>query len=181
MKMLLFKIFLFLNFSLNSMQIIDYNNPKENSFNNDWELITDEVMGGISTGYFEYINSGNKGYYRLKGRVSTQHNGGFIQFRSKINLGNDSFTKIKLMVRGSGDSYQVHLRTQFTILPWQYYFASFKTSEEWNLIEIPLSEFKKSHKLQPSKFDSNEIKTLGFVAIGKDFDAQLDVTGIELN
>ena len=181
MKILIFFIIFFLNFNLKTMQIIDYKNPKKNLFGSSWDLITDQVMGGVSKGKFNFINEKNQKFYRLEGKVSTLNNGGFIQFRSKLKINDNSLTKITFKARGTGDDYYIHIRTPYTLLPWQYYSASFKTSKEWDLIEIPISNFKKSHKLQPMNFSSNEIKTIGFVAFGKDFEAKLDIADIQLN
>lgn len=163
------------------MKIINYENPQKNIFNFDWEFISDQVMGGVSEGNFNFINVKDDSYYKLSGNVSTKNNGGFIQFRSKLNIDDNSLKKIRFHVRGSGDEYFIHIRTPYTILPWQYYSYSFQTSEEWNVIEIPFSNFEKSHIFQPKKFSSSQIKTIAFVAYGKDFKAELDIKNIELD
>ena len=41
-------------------------------------------------------------------------------------------------------------------------------------------DFKKSNFYQPSNFSSSEIKSIGFVAFGKDFNAELDIMEAEL-
>ena len=178
-KFILFIIFLFSSPSF-SMKILDNKNPKINVFGNKWELVTDEVMGGKSSGEFVIHENNNTFFYRLEGDVSTENNGGFIQLRSKISISNQPFSGIRFKVRGSGDEYFIHVRTSFTLLPWQYYFAKFKTSSNWKTVEIPFSELAKSHIFQPSNISSDSIKTLGFVAFGKDFKAKLDITEIEL-
>ena len=61
------------------------------------------------------------------------------------------------------------------MLPWQYYSGEFVASENWNEVKIMFKNFKKSNFYQPSEFHSSDIKSIGFVAFGKDFDAQLDV------
>jgi len=71
------------------------------------------------------------------------------------------------------------VRTSFTILPWQYYSAKFETYNDWTLVEIPLSQLVKSHIFQPGEVRSESIKSLGFVAYGKDFKAKLDIAEIE--
>ena len=50
-----------------------------------WEYISDEVMGGVSDGRVEFIEESNVQFVRLRGVVSTENNGGFIQARRKLN------------------------------------------------------------------------------------------------
>ena len=180
MKKLLLLFFLFFNIELKSMQIINYDNPDKNIFDNNWELITDQVMGGKSSGSFEYIKNNEERFYRLNGIVSTKNNGGFIQFRSKINVEKNNIKGLRFKVRGSGDNYFVHIRTLFTFLPWQFYSASFDTTKEWREISIDFKKLEKSHIFQPSKISPQDIKSIGFVAFGKDFEAELDIYDIEL-
>lgn len=161
------------------MKIFDHNNPQINVFGNSWKFITDEVMGGKSTGNFKIIEKKNFFFYRLEGDVNTENNGGFIQFRSDISLQDKSFQGIRFQARGNGHDYFVHFRTSFTFLPWQYYYKLFSTTNEWTQIEVPISKLKKSHKLQPSSFSSEKIKSIGFVAYGKDHVAKLDIRGVE--
>ena len=47
-------------------------------------------------------------------------------------------------------------------------------------IELPFTTFKKSNFYQPSSVSSQDIKTIGIVAIGKEFKAQIDLASIEL-
>ena len=55
---------------------------------------------------------------------------------------------------------------------------------EWKWIEIPFSSFEKSDgrfsRFLPEEFDIETIKSIGIVAYGKDFYANIDVAGIEL-
>ena len=48
------------------------------------------------------------------------------------------------------------------------------------LRELQFDDFTKSNFYQPQKFNSSEIKSIAFVAFGKDFDAQLDIIEAEL-
>ena len=68
------------------MDLINKATPRYNVFNEQWEFISDSVMGGISSGELKIVNDENILYYKLFGHVSTDNNGGFIQFRSKIKL-----------------------------------------------------------------------------------------------
>ena len=49
------------------------------NFNNDnqenWEFISDQVMGGVSFGNYEILNEGNTSFLKLTGFVSLENNG----------------------------------------------------------------------------------------------------------
>ena len=172
-------LFLFSFSTLFPMQILNPSNPDRNIFNHKWEFVSDGVMGGKSVGQLKIKDDEEEIFYRLKGNVSTENKGGFIQFRSKIEISDISLKGIKFKVRGNGEKYFVHVRTPFTFLPWQYYFYPFYTQKEWTEIKFLLSDFKKSHKLQPSEFISTKIKSIAFVAFGQDYNAELDIKDLE--
>ena len=97
-----------------------------------WHFIADTVMGGVSTGEIEFIELNGDAYARMRGNVSTENNGGFIQFRMKLPkpLSAEALG-LRLVVRGNNQRYFVHLRTSETFLPWQYYQSSFLVSKDW--------------------------------------------------
>lgn len=147
-----------------------------------WCFVSDKVMGGISEGTFETVIDGKDAHYNMKGIVSTENNGGFLQFRTKINNHpkDKLFDGIRIQVRGNNEKYAVHVRTKYLFLPWQYYEATFTADDEWRVIELPLKNFKKSNFYQPSVVSSIDIQTIGIVAIGRDFKADIDLRYVEL-
>jgi hypothetical protein len=159
--------------------IIDNLTPEKNQ---EWIFFTDRVMGGISSGKLEIGSEGGSKFYRMTGDVSTANNGGFIQFQadlSKISNIEEIFNGIKIKVRGNNENYQIFIRTNRTILPWQYYSSEFYASNQWAEIKLPFSSFKRSNFYQPKNIDNTDIKTLGIVAYGKDYTADLNVGLIE--
>ncbi|MCH2477582.1 MAG: CIA30 family protein [Gammaproteobacteria bacterium] len=175
-KLLIISLILFLN-TANASMIID---NLENSKNRNWVYFTDTVMGGVSQGKLAFMNENGENFYRMTGNVSTENNGGFIQFATGIEKIDKNFEGIKLRVRGNNENYQLHLRTKYTPAPWQYYSAEFNVTNEWKEVIIPFTTFKKSNFYQPGKFKSSNIKSIGIVAIGKDFEAEIDLGRIEL-
>ena len=139
-----------------------------------WDFVSDQVMGGVSDGNAKLISDKKITFLNLNGVVSTKNNGGFIQIRKKIST-KKKYEGIRLKVRGTNDKYFVHVRTKSLFLPWQYYSADFQPLNSWSEIEIKFDDFKKSNFYQPSTFSSEDIKSVGFVAFGKDFNANLDV------
>ena len=71
-------------------------------------------------------------------------------------------------------------RISMQLMSWQYYQSKFIATKEWQGIELTLKGFKKSNFYQPSTVASVDIQTLGIVAIGRDFQANIDLRYIEL-
>ena len=84
-----------------------------------WEFITDQVMGGVSTGNVSFMTEKGTSYARMTGNVSLENNGGFIQFRRKVTSHFDKSKQgLELKLRGNKQKYFVHIRTTGTFLPW---------------------------------------------------------------
>ncbi len=156
------------------MDLLKEKEEGSKQFFEKWDFISDQVMGGVSYGSAKLISDKKITFLNLNGVVSTKNNGGFIQIRKKIST-EKKFEGIKLKVRGTKDKYFLHVRTKSLFLPWQYYSADFQPSTSWSDIEIKFDDFKKSNFYQPTSFSSKDIKSIGFVAYGKDFNANLDV------
>ena len=166
--------------NLNSeTMIIDNLTPEKNQ---QWVFFTDRVMGGVSSGKLEIGSEDGSKFYRMTGNVSTANNGGFIQFQADLsNISNTEkiFNGIKIKVRGNNENYQIFIRTNLTVLPWQYYSSEFYASNQWKEIKLPFKSFKRSNFYQPKNINNTDIRTLGIVAYGKDYSADLNVGLIE--
>ena len=162
-----------LSYELKGMDLVGFDKEGVET-TSKWQFITDKVMGGNSTGNLQFFFD-NFPFIRMEGTVSTENKGGFIQFRSDIDISKDNFSSIEINVRGNPETYYVHIRTHMTIFPWQYYACEFSVNENWKKISLKLNDFKKSNFYQPSEFDSSDIKSIAFVAFGKDFNARLDL------
>ena len=147
--------------------------------NTNWKMITDQVMGGISQGQFNYQKIGDDNAVILTGSVSIKNNGGFIQIRRNlddVNLNN--VKKVTIIAKGNDEKYFIHLRTAFTVLPWQYYQSSFFVENDFKSFVLPLIDFKKSGYLLPKRINPNNIKSIAIVAFGKKYNAELIVKEI---
>ena len=144
-----------------------------------WTYISDQVMGGVSQGQLQFEQQGDDLYARMTGQVSTDNNGGFIQFRKKIARGTtESALGVYLRVRGNAEGYFVHLRTAGTLLPWQYYQASFTPTDDWQVIKLPLADFSRSSSWLKSSVKPDSIRSIAVVAFGSDYQAEIDVAEI---
>ena len=179
-----------INFSMAENMIIDdmknQSGKPDEEFceggNAKWCFVTDKVMGGISKGSLDFKKENEIYFYRMTGELSLENNGGFIQFRTKIenHPREKNYKGVRLRVRGNNNEYAIHIRTKYLLLPWQYYESTFQAMDEWSTIELPFSSFGKSNFYQPSSVSSQDIKTIGIVAIGREFEAQIDLASIEL-
>ena len=173
------KVIFFYQIFLSAVLMLSMSNTasaKNLVYENNWAYLADTVMGGVSRGGAEF----SAGALRLTGKVSTKNNGGFIQVRTRIDPSQAvGKSGIKIKVKGNGDVYYLHVRNASARLPWQYYTASFQTSEKWKDIAISFDEFEKSATLMPRKLKPESIKTIGLVAYGKDHEADVSIANLE--
>ena len=141
-----------------------------------WRFIADTVMGGISTGNVSFLAENKDTYARMTGNVSTENNGGFIQFRMKLPSPlAKSVVGLRLVVRGNDQKYFMHLRTTGTFLPWQYYQAGFEVSQYWSEVRLPFEAFKASGNFLRAVPQPDSLKSVGIVAFGRDHEAEIEV------
>ena len=153
---------------------------KDNFQNSEkWNFVTDQVMGGVSSGNVEFIPLKNNFVAHITGKISTQNRGGFIQIRrklNKVNLENSKF--INITAKGNNQKYFVHIRTTGTILPWQYYQIDFNVDNEFKVFRLPINNFKRSSSLLSNKINPKRITSIGIVAFGRDHIADIIVKEI---
>ena len=103
-----------------------------------WIVVDDVVMGGKSSGNFIINNEGNAVFY---GNVSLENNGGFSSVRHQfLQMKINSSTKIKIRLRGDGNSYQLRIKKNQS--DYYSYVTTFKTNNIWETIEVNLSEMQ---------------------------------------
>ncbi|MFS4491412.1 CIA30 family protein [Maribacter sp. 2308TA10-17] len=102
----------------------------------DWKVINDGVMGGLSQGVFS-INSEGHGFFR--GIVSLENYGGFSSVRYRFEIRDTSeFSKIQIRLKGDGKPYQFRVKAD---AKQRYsYIANIKTSGDWETLTIDFSE-----------------------------------------
>ena len=139
-----------------------------------WRFFADTVMGGRSAGQVEF-KTGGGAYAKLTGDVTTANNGGFIQIRRELASVPADTQGVRLVVRGNGERYFVHLRTSGTILPWQYYQAGFATTNGWREVRLPLASFERSGRFLGKTPKASSLKSIGIVAFGRDHKADIEI------
>ncbi|MCH2163783.1 MAG: CIA30 family protein [Marinovum sp.] len=135
----------------------------------DWRFVTDQVMGGVSTGQMALSSEG----LHLTGKVSTANNGGFVQVRAPVGPFSTDTKGLRLDIRGDGQTYFIHLRTKELRRPWHYYQAKFETTQDWQQITLPWSAFKPSNSGLTKVPEPESIQTIALVAYGRDHEADV--------
>lgn len=143
-----------------------------------WRFFTDGVMGGVSQGGVAFLTEGPDAFARMEGRVSTANNGGFIQIRRDLETAPPgNVTSVRLVQRGNGERYFVHLRTTASAAPWQYFRAGFQSGPDWSAVTLPLADFAASGQLM-RPLHAAPITSIAVVAYGRDHDARIEIREI---
>ena len=101
-----------------------------------WALISDRVMGGVSSGRMTREAVAGRPALRMRGAVSLENDGGFLQVA--LDLAPDGgpvdasgFDGVEIDVLGDGERYNLHLRTADIARPWQSYRFAFAAAPAW--------------------------------------------------
>lgn len=147
----------------------------------DWRYVADTVMGGVSRGQMTPQVLEGRQALRLTGDVSTDNNGGFIQMA--LPLSSDgavvdarAFKGFEIDALGNGEEYNIHLRTTDLRRPWESYRHSFTPSSAWTTFRLAFDEFE-SYRA-PKALDLSKLRSIGIVAIGRAFQADVAVSGL---
>lgn len=146
-----------------------------------WRAVSDRVMGGVSDPDIAIDEIDGRACLRLTGDVRLENDGGFIQASLDLTLTDgaldaSAFRGIRLIVRGNGERYSVHLRTLDNVRPWQSYRAHFTAMPDWASVDLPFSTFT-PHRVETA-LDLERLRRLGLVAIGRVFTADLAIAEI---
>jgi NADH dehydrogenase [ubiquinone] 1 alpha subcomplex assembly factor 1 len=145
-----------------------------------WEIENDGVMGGIST---SQLSRSKEGHAVFTGAVSLENNGGFasIQYHfppRKIS----GYNKAVIRLKGDGKDYQFRIKADLS--ERAAYIYSFKTTGEWQTIEIALNQMEPSYrgnKLRQPNFNTDQIQEIGFlIGNGRTEKFRLEIEKIEL-
>lgn len=147
----------------------------------DWEFVADGVMGGVSRGTLRRETFKGRAATVLRGDVSLDNNGGFIQMAFDLKDDGSGFDAsawdgIALELCGNGETYDIRLRTDQLSRPWQSFRAGIATTGEWQTVRIPFTEFEQNKT--DADFDPRGLRRIGLLAIGREFHAELAVAGL---
>lgn len=128
----------------------------------NWYIVNDGVMGGLSESSFR-INEDGHGFFQ--GNISLANYGGFASVRHNFASKDISkFSTIVIKLKGDGKKYQFRVKNNE-----EYYYSytlTFKTSGEWESIEIPLSSMVPTFRgrvLDMPNFNHSELEELAIL------------------
>ena len=149
----------------NERQVIDF---EKSSDTNNWIVINDVVMGGVSESSFQVTESGTAVF---SGAVSLEYNGGFASANrnpSQFDLSDSDGIRFK--VKGDGKKYKISVKNDGSFNGFSYR-VEFNTKDgEWLTIDAPFSSFipmLMGQKTSAPPIDRANIKTFGFLISDK--------------
>ena len=148
---------------------------------NEWNVVNDGVMGGISKSSLVLTNSGNG---KFSGHVSLANNGGFasIQLDRTILLSQEK-KFIVLRIKGDGKRYEFRIKGKSS--QFESYVHQFSTSGDWENLKLAIREFYpqyRGRKLNIPNFNFKTIEQLSFLISNKqeeDFELLIDSISLE--
>lgn len=146
-----------------------------------WRVVSDQVMGGFSSGLIVHDMIGGRGCLHLSGEVRLDNQGGFIQAALDLTSSGETvdathYAGVRITVRGNDQIYSVHLRTVDTIRPWQSYRTHFTAGAQWETMDLPFATFSPHRVTAP--LDITHLRRIGLVAIGRAFHADLAISDL---
>lgn len=143
-----------------------------------WEYVSDQVMGGVSTGALAFEDAGTEQIAHLTGRVSLDNNGGFVQMAFDLAVDAAGWRGIALEVRGNGNTYDVRLRTTQLTRPWQSFRTEITATPDWQTHRLPFDAFT-PHRTDAA-FDAGALRRVGILGIGREFEVDIAVRRVSL-
>ena len=155
--------------------------PPWSSVGTAWRLLTDGVMGGVSTGRMTRETIAGRPALRLRGEVGLANNGGFVQIFLDLSpdggvVDASRWGGIAIDLFGDGEDYSVHLRTDALARPWQSYRQTVKAPAGWETYRLPFDRFL-PHRTDMA-LDTRRLRRIGVVAIGRAFAPNLALGGL---
>ncbi len=155
------RLILFLSISILTQPMILFQ-FNHNSNIDHWKILDDVVMGGRSNGNFK-INT--DGHGEFSGKISLDNNGGFSSLRYYFETVDSSkYSKFKIRIKGDGKTYQFRVKDNTN--DRHSYIYSFKTSSEWQTVEVPFGEMYASfrgYRLDIPNFDGKQMEEIAFL------------------
>lgn len=153
------------------------------NLNPKWEYVADGVMGGVSRGFMHQEVFRGRLATVLRGDVSLENNGGFIQIAFDIchdlkafNVGD--WDGIELEICGNNEQYDIRLRTDQLKRPWQSFRADFVALPEWHRHRIAFDTLVANKT--DAIFDPAQLRRIGILAVGRVFEVEVAIASIRL-
>jgi len=148
----------------------------------NWRIVNDGVMGGISQSNI-YLNEANN--ILFAGNVSLENNGGFASIRRGFDGNQLKGSSVFLLrVKGDGNIYKFRLTMKGS---YANYSADFNTiKDQWMDIEIPVESFKPYYfgrSIRAPKLKVHKVNSMGILISDKqegNFSLEIDSVKAQL-
>lgn len=135
----------------------------------EWKVINDGVMGGLSDGSFHIMSTGTGCF---QGHLSLKNNGGFVTARVSLNQSIEKhFSGITIRVLGDGNLYSFRLKTSNNSNDIQYKYEFETKTDTWQRFRLPFNKFKAVYRgnilKEAPRLEQSEIKEIGFLIANK--------------
>jgi NADH dehydrogenase [ubiquinone] 1 alpha subcomplex assembly factor 1 len=162
---------------MNRLLLFDFGSSSDWS---GWEIENDVVMGGNST---SELSRSKEGHAVFTGYVSLENDGGFASMQYHFEPKDISgYDMAVIRLKGDGKKYQFRIKANLN--EKASYIYTFKTSGEWETVEIPLNKMEptfRGNKLNQPNFNANKLQETRFmIANGKAENFRLEIDKIEL-
>lgn len=146
--------------------LIDFSKDNEQE---NWRVINDGVMGGISQSQIELTKDKNAVF---QGMVSLENYGGFASIRTQpADYQLAGYDGMSIRIKGDGKKYQIRLRTddRFDGVSYRSEFGT--SSEEWITLNLPFDKFVPTFRgrIVPDALElaPEKIQQIGFLIADK--------------
>tara|TARA_R110001606_G_scaffold398587_1_gene578000 strand:- start:862 stop:1356 length:495 start_codon:yes stop_codon:yes gene_type:complete len=142
----------------------------------EWKIVNDEVMGGMSMGLIQISLEGNGVF---TGHVSLDNNGGFCLVRHDVErIIANGYSSFEIRMKGDGKQYQFRCKSN-DHQPHSYIY-NFSSGKKWKTITIPFKKMEPYFRGDSLKMPNYQGDFLAQVAIlignnkEEDFSLELD-------
>lgn len=140
-----------------------------------WQVISDQVMGGVSHATLHTEPRHGAAASCLVGRTHLDNNGGFVQMKLDIKPSelHAHYKGLFIELAGTAHDYNIHVKTAQLTRPWQSFRCTLSVVPEWTRFIIPYSQLlahRTEEALRPA-----DIQSVAVVAIGEAFAVEVCV------
>ncbi|CAB9502663.1 complex i intermediate-associated protein 30 [Seminavis robusta] len=158
-----------------------------------WAGFTDQVMGGRSSGSITREVMDGKLANVLRGKVSLENNGGFVQMATDlaldpsvsrtVDMSNYDGVELEVIYKGDREQedFNIHLKNDNCDRQFSSYRGTFSIPNgEWTTVRMPFSDFiGKGPGAEEAPFDPSTLRRIGVVAIGREMEVTLGLAGLK--
>ena len=147
-------------------RLFDFFNASETD---QWEVVNDNVMGGVSKGGASLTEDS---CLLFSGSISLENNGGFASIRSEpTDFDLKGFNGIRIRVKGDGRTYQFRLRADRNLdgIAFKHEFETI--NDTWIELDLPFASFVPTFRgrtlTDVKPLEAAHIRQLGFLLADK--------------